>query len=160
MDLKIVAIGRLRAGPETQLCSRYEERIRKSGRAHGLNNLMIAEIAESRAPKPAERKTAEAAAIAGAVPGGFSTICLHEGGDLIDSPGLAQVMRNGAEQGLPGQVFIIGGPDGLDRALLDRCDRQISFGRLTWPHQLVRVMLLEQVYRAMTILSGHPYHRA
>jgi 23S rRNA (pseudouridine1915-N3)-methyltransferase len=57
-------------------------------------------------------------------------------------------------------TFVVGGPDGLGRGILDRAHRRLSFGRLTWPHQLVRLLLAEQLYRATTILSGHPYHRA
>jgi 23S rRNA (pseudouridine1915-N3)-methyltransferase len=160
MELKILAVGRLKAGPETELCERYAGRITKAERVLGLQGVDIREIPESRASHAQERKTGEAAALNAALPAGFQAICLHEGGDLVDSAGLAKLIRRAADQSVPGLVYLIGGPDGLDAGLLDRCDRKISFGRATWPHQLVRVMLLEQLYRATTILSGHPYHRA
>jgi len=160
MDLSILAIGRLKAGPETELCKRYLERAGKTGRAHGLQGFAVRELPEGRAQRPADRKAQEAEVLRAAIGSGFQTVCLHEGGDLIDSDELAQFIQRGAEQALPGQAYISGGPDGLDPELTDRCDRRLSFGRLTWPHQLVRVMLAEQLYRATTILSGHPYHRA
>jgi 23S rRNA (pseudouridine1915-N3)-methyltransferase len=160
MDLSILTVGRLKAGPETELCKRYLDRAAKAGRAHGLQGFSVRELPEARAQRTADRKAQEADALSAALRSGYQSICLDEGGDLIDSDGLAKLILSGAEQGLPGQAFIIGGPDGLDPALIGRCDRRLSFGRLTWPHQLVRVMLAEQLYRAMTILSGHPYHRA
>lgn len=160
MDLSILAVGRLKAGPESELCKRYLDRAAKSGRAHGLQGFAVRELAEAKAPRAQDRKADEADALAKAIPAGYRTVCLDEGGELIDSEGLARFIAAGAEQSLPGQVFIIGGPDGFDQGLMASCDRRWSFGRLTWPHQLVRVMLAEQLYRAMTILSGHPYHRA
>ncbi len=160
MDLMILAIGRLKAGPETELCKRYADRTAKAGRGLGLRGVEIKEIPESRSPRAQDRKAIEADAMAAAVPDGFHTICLHEGGDLVESIGLAQSIRRAADQSVAGQAYLIGGPDGLDAGLLGRCERTISFGRATFPHQLVRVMLLEQLYRATTILSGHPYHRA
>ena len=160
MDLAILAVGRLKAGPETELCKRYLERAAMAGRAHGLQGFTVRELPEGRAQRAAGRQAKEAEALDVAIRSGFQTICLDEGGDLLDSDGLSRLIQTGVEQGLQGQVYIIGGPDGLDPGLIGRCDRRLSFGRLTWPHQLVRVMLSEQLYRAMTILSGHPYHRA
>lgn len=160
MDLSIIAVGRLRAGPESELCKRYLERAEKSGRAKGIRGFAVRELPESRARRPDERKAEEAEAIARLVADGHQTICLDEAGDLIDSERFARMIDDCAARAVAGQTYVIGGPDGLDPAFVARGDRCLSFGRLTWPHQLVRVMLSEQLYRAMTILTGHPYHRA
>jgi 23S rRNA (pseudouridine1915-N3)-methyltransferase len=87
-------------------------------------------------------------------------VCLDEGGELLTSEALAEFLRREATATKRGAVFIIGGADGLAGDVLRRADRKLSFGRVTWPHQIVRILLAEQLYRAMTILSGHPYHRA
>ncbi|HSM42189.1 MAG TPA: 23S rRNA (pseudouridine(1915)-N(3))-methyltransferase RlmH [Afifellaceae bacterium] len=160
MDLAIIAVGRLRAGPESQMCRRYLERAAKTGRAKGIRGFSVHELPESRARRPEERKAEEAGAIARLIADGHQTICLDEDGEQIDSEHFARMIDDCAARAVAGQTYVIGGPDGLDPALAARGDRCLSFGRLTWPHQLVRVMLAEQLYRAMTILTGHPYHRA
>lgn len=160
MDLTVLAIGRLKAGPERQLCERYFDRTKKAGREHGISSLSVRELPESKARRAEERKLEEAGALVRQVSSGQQTICLDESGELIGSDELARFIGQSAGRGVPGQVYVIGGPDGLAPTFLAGCDRCLSFGRFTWPHQLVRVMLSEQLYRAMTILSGHPYHRA
>ena len=159
MDLLIVAVGRLKRGSETELCSRYLDRTAAAGRAVGLSRVQVREVPESRAQRAADRKLQEAEALSAAIPAGFQTVCLDETGDPVDSQGLAQLVRRAADQAVPGQAFLIGGADGLDAGLIRQCGRRLSFGRTTWPHQLVRVMMAEQLYRVMTMLSGHPYHR-
>ena len=159
MELTVIAVGRLKAGPETELCGRYLDRARKAGQSLGFRGFGVTEIAEVRGARPAERMSAEGVAIltAGA---GIPLLCLDEGGDLVSSNAFAAMLRAKADAGAPALGFVIGGPDGLDRSALQAAQGSVSFGRMTWPHQLVRVMLAEQLYRAMTILSGHPYHRA
>ncbi len=159
MDLLIVAVGRLKRGPETELCSRYLDRTRNAGRPVGLGQVRVREVAESRAQRAADRKAQEAEALSAAVPAGYQIFCLDEAGEAVDSRGLADLVRGAADRGVPGQAFLIGGADGLDAGLLGRSERRLSFGRLTWPHQFVRVMMAEQLYRVMTLLAGHPYHR-
>jgi 23S rRNA (pseudouridine1915-N3)-methyltransferase len=97
--------------------------------------------------------------IAAAVPKGALLAALDERGETLDSPGLAAMLRRAAEAGRRDLAFAIGGADGLDPDLRDHADRVISFGRLVWPHMLVRAMLAEQLYRAASILAGTPYHR-
>ena len=160
MDISIVAVGRLKSGPETDLCDRYLSRARKSGRGLGLRRIEMRELAESQAPRADDRKTGEAEAIGAVLSGADRIICLDEGGEMADSEAFAGWLRTAADGGVSEMAFVIGGPDGLAPALLARSHRTLCFGRMTWPHQIVRALLLEQIYRATTILSGHPYHRS
>ena len=161
MEIAIAAIGRLKAGPERELCARYIERAAKVGRPLGFRGFAVHEIAESRAARAAERAAQEEAALAAFVERGEGRIiCLDEGGDSMGSDAFAGMLSRDAAGAAPAVTFIVGGPDGLGHGILGRADHRISFGRMTWPHQLVRILLAEQLYRAMTILSGHPYHRA
>lgn len=159
MDIRISAVGRLKAGPESTLCARYLERAGKSGAGLGLRGFSVHELPESRAARAADRMAQEAAALLPAL-ASARIVCLHADGDLIDSEAFARALARDADQGLAATAFVIGGPDGLGDALLSAAAQKLSFGRMTWPHQLVRVLLAEQLYRATTILSGHPYHRA
>ena len=89
-----------------------------------------------------------------------AVVLLDSRGDNLDSIGLATQLAKWRANGRPAIVFLIGGADGLAANLREKAELRVSFGAATWPHQLVRVMLLEQLYRATTILAGHPYHRA
>ena len=160
MEIAIVAIGRLKAGPESKLCARYLDRAGKTGKALGFRGFGVRELPESRASRPAERVAQEAAAIIGCLASGGRVVCLVAGGELLDSEEFARALERDAASAVPRAVFVIGGPDGLGEGVLAAADRRLSFGRLTWPHQIARILLAEQLYRAMTILSGHPYHRA
>ncbi len=160
MEIAIVAVGRLKSGPETELCARYLERARKSGRGLGFRGFEVHELTESRAGRPAERIAQEDDALCAALPRGGRTLCLDAEGELIDSEGFAAALGREAAAATVRTSFVIGGPDGLGDKVKASADRLISFGRVTWPHQIVRILLAEQLYRTMTILSGHPYHRA
>ena len=160
MRLIIAAVGRLKAGPERELAERYRDRTEKTGRAIGLRNVEIVEIRESRAQDAGRRMLEESIALANLVPDGAVTIVLDERGDNLDSNSISQHLRSWNDVGRPAAVFVVGGADGLAPELKERADLTLAFGAATWPHQLVRIMLLEQLYRAVTILSGHPYHRA
>lgn len=160
MEIAILAVGRLKSGPESELCARYLDRARRSGRSLGFRGFEVQELAESRAPRPAERIAQEDEALAAALAKDGRRICLDAEGELIDSAAFAAELSRSAAAGPARAVFVIGGPDGLGEKVKAAADRKISFGRVTWPHQIVRILLAEQLYRAMTILSGHPYHRA
>jgi 23S rRNA (pseudouridine1915-N3)-methyltransferase len=159
MRIVVIAVGKLKQGPERELAERYRERFGEAGRKTGFRGIELHEIAESRARDAATRIAEEAAAILALVPEKSSIIALDERGDAIDSAALAGHLGRGRDAGAP-TVFLIGGADGLSPELRRRANIRIAFGKVTWPHQMVRVMLLEQIYRAATILSGHPYHRA
>jgi 23S rRNA (pseudouridine1915-N3)-methyltransferase len=159
LEICVLAVGRMKAGPERELCERYLERARKGGAKLGLRGFSVEEVAEGRGARAQERIAAEEAALLYELTASDRVISLDARGDLIDSESFAAGLVRDAERALGSTVFVIGGPDGLGSGVL-RLGRRISFGQMTWPHQLVRILLAEQLYRATTILSGHPYHRA
>ena len=159
MRIILAAVGRLKRGPETELAERYRKRAAQSGRALGWRDVEIVEIRESRAAEPDKRKLEESIALANVIPDDAAVILLDERGENIASAGLAAQLRNWRSANRPAAIFLIGGADGLAETLREKAELRLSFGAATWPHQLVRIMLLEQLYRAATILAGHPYHR-
>jgi 23S rRNA (pseudouridine1915-N3)-methyltransferase len=159
MRILVVAVGRMKAGPERELVSRYLERAAAGGKVLGLSGFTTTEISESRASSSAARKAEEAKAIVAALPDTALVIALDERGKSLDSQGLTRRIETWRDAGKQALAFVIGGADGLDPAFVSRADLVLSFSPLTWPHQLVRIMLAEQLYRVTTILSGHPYHR-
>ncbi len=159
MRLIVAAIGRLKAGAERELADRYRDRVAKAGRAVGLRDIEIVEIRESRAPEAARRILEESIALANIIPERAIVVALDSGGDNLDSGAIAGALRGWRDAGRPAAVLVIGGAEGLGAELTRRADLTLAFGAATWPHQLVRIMLLEQLYRAVTILAGHPYHR-
>ena len=160
MRIVIAAVGLLKQGPETELSERYRKRAAQTGRNLGLRDVEIIEIRESRAADATKRMLEESIALANIIPQGAAVVLLDGRGDNLDSASLAGQLAKWRSNDRPAAVFVIGGADGLAPSLRDKADLRISFGAATWPHQLVRVMLLEQLYRATTILTGHPYHRA
>jgi 23S rRNA (pseudouridine1915-N3)-methyltransferase len=159
MRLIVAAVGRLKRGPERDLAERYRDRAAKAGRGVGLRGVEVVEVAESRARDVVRRATEESIALAQLIPEGAVRVVLDERGENLDSAAFTGVLRGWRDAGRPAVAFIIGGADGLAAALREEADLRLAFGAVTWPHQIVRVMLLEQIYRAVTILSGHPYHR-
>lgn len=159
MKLTIIAIGRMKSGPETELYARYQERAARSGRQLGITAVAHRELPESRNADARRRRDEEAAAMVGALSPGSTAIALDEKGEDIDSAAFAALLRSSIDGGTGELAFLIGGPDGHGQAVAAAVRRTIRFGRLTWPHQIVRILLAEQLYRAVTILSGHPYHR-
>ena len=148
----------MKQGPERELVSRYLDRARASGKPLALTGFDVLEFPESRAGSAEARKDEEARVLAAALPEGVR-IVLDEHGKSISSQDFAARLGRWRDDGRPAASFVIGGADGHGRELVDNADLTLSFSPLTWPHQLVRIMLAEQLYRATTILSGHPYHR-
>ena len=159
MRIIIAAVGRLKRGPETELTERYRKRVSQTGRALGLRDIDIIEIRESRADDAGKRMLEESIALANVIPAKAAVVLLDQHGENLDSASLAAQVAKWRGEDRPAAVFIIGGADGLSPRLRDKAALRLSFGAATWPHQLVRAMLLEQLYRAATILTGHPYHR-
>ncbi|CAM5775653.1 ribosomal RNA large subunit methyltransferase H [Labrys miyagiensis] len=159
MRLMICAVGRLKAGPERDLVARYAERLNASARSLALGPLDIVEIDESRARRAEDRKAEEAdkllAAAASAV-----IVALDENGASPGSEAFAARMAGWRDGGTASLAFLIGGADGHGDAIRSRATLTLSFGKMTWPHQIVRILRAEQLYRATTIIAGHPYHRA
>jgi 23S rRNA (pseudouridine1915-N3)-methyltransferase len=160
MRLVVISIGRLKQGPERELTERYRERFDDIGRKLGFRGLEIQEIPESRARDAATRMTEEAAAISAAIPAKSMLLALDQRGENMDSAAFARQLGRWRDEQVANTIFMIGGADGLLPELQRKAKLVMAFGSATWPHQMVRIMLLEQLYRAATILAGHPYHRA
>ena len=160
MRIVIAAVGRLKQGPERELAAEYRKRAEAVGRSSGFRDIEIVEIRESRAQDVERRRTEELIAIANIIPERAVVAILDERGENLDSAALAGLLQQWRGEDRPAACFVIGGADGLSASLRERAKLKLAFGAATWPHQLVRVMMLEQIYRAGTILAGHPYHRA
>jgi 23S rRNA (pseudouridine1915-N3)-methyltransferase len=159
MRIIIAAVGRLKTGPERELAERYLKRTVQTGRSIGITGVEVIEVKESRADNPERRMLEESIAIANIIPDRAATVLLEECGENLSSAAFAGRLQAWRTEDKSAVTFVIGGADGLAPGLKDKAALSLAFGAATWPHQLVRVMLLEQLYRAATILSGHPYHR-
>jgi 23S rRNA (pseudouridine1915-N3)-methyltransferase len=160
MRLLIAAVGKLKQGPERDLFAHYIGRAEAAGRKLHLSPLTLIELAESKAATAAARKDAEAQALGAKIPSSYVPVCLDPGGEPLTSEGFAKLLAKFRDGGSEGVAFLIGGADGLGTAALDRAAKRLSLGPMTLPHGLARIVLVEQIYRAATILAGHPYHRA
>ena len=161
MRLALIGVGRLKSGPERELFDRYFKRVGRSGALAGdIRASTLREVEEGRARRAEDRQAEEARAILAAAPKGAWLALLDERGAAMTSAQWAAEIGTARDGAAPAYAVVIGGPDGLDPALRAEARTILSFGAMTWPHQLVRVMASEQLYRALSILGGHPYHRA
>lgn len=156
MRLHVCAVGRLRAGPERDLVSDYMLRFDRTGRPLGFGPVTEHEVED----KKNLGMAAEAVLLERAIPQGALLATLDERGRIVSSPEFAEQLARWRDAGRQDVAFVIGGADGIAPSLRDRAEFSLSFGKMVWPHMLVRVMLAEQLYRAATILGGGPYHRA
>jgi 23S rRNA (pseudouridine1915-N3)-methyltransferase len=159
MRLLIAAVGRLKTGPERELCARYVERANQAGRGVGLGPVEIREVVESNKRLAADRLREEGKALRGLAPNPSRAIALDARGRNLTSEQFAEKLAALRGAGARTAVFYIGGADGLAEEVRRNAELGLAFGAVTIPHQLARILLVEQIYRAMTILSGHPYHR-
>lgn len=159
MRLQLIGVGRLRSGPERELVARYIERARSAGRAIGFSDVECRDIDESRARRAEDRKAEEAKAILAQAAPGAGLFAFDETGEELSSRDFAAALAALRDTGVSAGALVLGGPDGLADSLRSSASRVVSLGRLTYPHQLARILVAEQVYRAITILAGHPYHR-
>jgi len=155
MRVHLCAVGRLRQGPERDLVDDYTTRFDRTGRALSLGPLAVHEVED----RKGGGMDAEADLLARAIPQGALVAVMDERGRTLSSPDFADQLAKWRDGGRQDVAFVIGGADGLAPAFRDRADFALSFGKMVWPHMLVRVMLTEQLYRAASILSGAPYHR-
>ena len=160
MRLLVAAIGKLRAGPEKALIDDYQTRASAIGRNLGFTAFDIQEFEAPAKLSGGKRQDAEAKALLNSTPDGAFVIALDERGRNYSSEELAKLLARQRDEGASAAAFVIGGADGHGPAVKQKANLTLSFGAATWPHLLVRVMLLEQLYRAMTIIAGHPYHRS
>ena len=159
MRLLIAAVGKLKHGPERELFAHYLDRAEAIGRKTGLSPLSAIEVAEAKAATAQARMEAEAKTLLAKLPSSYKLICLDRGGDQLGREEFAQALAKFRDGGARGLAFFIGGADGLGLAAQFKADRVVSLGSMTLPHGLARIVLAEQVYRAGTLLAGHPYHR-
>lgn len=160
MRLTVITAGRMKPGPEKLIAEDYLTRAQALGRKSGISRIGIAEFSESQASSATARMGEEAKLFMGAMPPKCFSIVLDERGKALSSEAFAQLLRRQIDGGTQDVAFLIGGPDGHAPDIREQAGALLSFGQMTWPHRLVRVMLFEQIYRALTIIQGHPYHRA
>ncbi len=151
MRITIAAVGRLRKGPAHELCRTYLRRIDWPVR--------LIEVDAPPQRDAAIRRAREGERLLRAIDGAERVIILDEHGESVASADFARRLAAWADDGVRDVAFVLGGADGLDAAVHARADWTLAFGALTWPHELARVMLIEQIYRARTIMTHHPYHR-
>jgi 23S rRNA (pseudouridine1915-N3)-methyltransferase len=160
MRLIIAAVGRLKDGAERELLGRYRDRFVAMGKRLGLAPVAWHEIAESRAATAAKRAAEEGAGLLRLARDADTIVALDERGRAVTSEGFAQLLRKARDDGTGAMAIVIGGPDGLAPIVREAAAATLSLGAITLPHGLARIVLAEQLYRAATILAGHPYHRA
>lgn len=159
MKIALIAIGRLKDGPERDLFQRYWDRLDALGRKHALGPLALVEIPESRAASAEARGEEEARKLVAAVPTGSHVVLLDERGKAPTSAMFAADLRTRRDGGCTVVTYLIGGPEGHGASTRAVAHATLALGALTLPHGLARVVLAEQLYRAATIIAGHPYHR-
>lgn len=152
MRLHLAAVGKCKPGPERDLFEQYVRRL--------TSPLTLKEVEEKRPLPPAERTAREAELLLAALPAGAIVVALDERGASLSSEAFAAKIKTWRDQGAGDLAFVIGGADGHGEAVRKRANLLLSFGSMTWPHMLVRALLAEQLYRAQSIIAGHPYHRA
>jgi len=159
MKLAIYAVGRAKPSPEKELTANYLSRISAIGRPVGITGADLIEVEERKRLSPPELKKREGELLLKAVPERAALIALDEHGKSFSSEDFASFVAKLRDDGTPTLACLIGGAGGLALDVQGRAQLSLAFGRATWPHMLVRAMLAEQLYRAVTILAGHPYHR-
>ena len=151
MRIEIIAVGRARAGPERDLYDMYAGRVTWP--------VSLREVEEKKRLPAPKLKVRENELLAESIPRDAAVVALDEKGKSLSSADFAKQVGHWRDEGHGTLAFVIGGADGLTDNLRDRADLLLSFGKQTWPHMMVRAMLMEQIYRAQQILAGHPYHR-
>ena len=159
MKLFICAVGRAKPSPERDLLTTYLDRLRSAGGQCGITGTELIEVEERKQLSPAELKLREGKMLLSAVPKGAVIIALDERGKTQTSQKFTDLIARTRDNSVPAMAFLIGGADGLSQEVRDAADQLLSFGAVTWPHMLVRAMIAEQLYRSVTIMTGHPYHR-
>ena len=158
MKLKVISIGQLKNNPILEIQRDYESRILNLSKSVGIKNLEIRELPISKKSSIKERQKEEGKIISQYIKKDNLNVFLDGKGENINSVDISQIISKSSFDGKD-LVFFIGGPDGFDEKIIKVANEIISFGRVTWPHKLIRIMLLEQLYRGITILNNHPYHR-
>lgn len=151
MDISILAVGKQKSGPEADLMNKYVKQTRWK--------VSVVEYEDKKGGAVAERMTREGEALLSRTDSATKIVVLDERGKTMSSPAFSNMMKKWQDEGVPRVAFLIGGADGHAEFVRKKADVLLAFGEMTWPHMLVRAMLAEQIYRARTIIDGHPYHR-
>lgn len=159
MRLIVAAVGRFKDSAERELLAKYRQRFEGAGKRLGLGPVAWHEIAESRAASSARRCAEEGAALLKLAGGAEAIVALDERGKALSSEAFAKYLARRRDDGAQAMALLIGGPDGLSPEVREAAQLVLSLGAITLPHALARIVLAEQLYRAATILAGHPYHR-
>ena len=160
MRLVIAAVGKLKDGAERELFARYRDRFEAAARRLGIQPVAWQETGESRARAAPKRRAEEGAALLRLARDADFVIMLDQHGQMLSSEAFAALLARVRDSGVKTAAILVGGADGLSAEVLAKACAKVSFGAITLPHQLARIVLAEQLYRAATILAGHPYHRA
>lgn len=156
MQLKVLWIGRTRNTSLRALTEDYLERVRHFFPCEVME---IRDLSKARGGRGRDLLEAEAEEIARALPAGCKTVVLDVSGKEMSSVDFARWVESELNRGTRALAFVIGGPSGIHSTILDGSRLRISFGRMTWTHEMCRVLLLEQLYRAACILRNIPYHK-
>ena len=159
MRITLVCVGRAKAAAEQVLCDTFLKRARDAGRKLGFSQIELVVVETSRAPSVQARMVQEAERLNRRIPSSAHRIVLDERANSLGSAAFAGHLAALRDSGVRDLIFIVGGPDGLAPNFREDVEERLSLGPQTWPHLLVRAMLAEQIFRGLTILSGHPYHR-
>jgi 23S rRNA (pseudouridine1915-N3)-methyltransferase len=160
LRILVLAVGHARGTSEVPLTEDFVTRAQNMGRGMGIPAVAVEEISVSKARDTATRMKDEAERLAARIPEGAQVVLLDAKGKGMTSEDFAELLGAMRDAGTKDLAFVIGGPDGLAPLPGKKSGRSLAFGPQTWPHLMVRAMLSEQIYRALTILAGHPYHRA
>jgi 23S rRNA (pseudouridine1915-N3)-methyltransferase len=159
MQLSLHCVGKLKSAAEKDLSADYLERTNQLSRRAGLRGLTVHEVTESKSSIAAERMADEATRLVSGIPADAMLVAFDGRGQSLTSEAFTALIKLQADSGTATMAFAIGGPDGHGDMLRKRAQKTMALGTMTWPHRLVRVMVLEQIYRAVTIMVNHPYHR-
>ena len=160
MRLEILAVGQMRGTSEEQLVTTYTDRAIKAGRQMGFDGPHLSEVKERKGASGEAKQRQEAGLVQAALAQRQGlTVMLDETGKTMSSRAFASRLKAWQETGAPQITFVIGGADGLTDELRQSADVTLSLGAMTWPHMLARALLCEQIWRAISILGNHPYHR-
>lgn len=154
MHIHVISVGRLKSGPERDLIDEYIKRAGPVGRSFGVRSITEIEVTSGGG------MGAEGERLMEKIPAGAHVLRLDEGGKSQRSLAFAESLRRLADQGVPDLVFLIGGAEGYSDSVRKAAPNMLALGPQTWPHRLARVMLVEQIYRGVSILAGSPYHKA
>jgi len=159
MRVLLACVGRTANAPEQEMCDAFLRKARSTGRSLGFSDIALQVVETSRAATRPVRQTEEAERLARHVPAAAHRIVLDETGKAWRSEDFAARLAKLRDGGTRDLVFLVGGPDGFLPEFREKAEERLAFGPQTWPHLMVRMMLAEQIFRGLAILSGHPYHR-